>query len=238
MMRGSIRVIACAVFLAGAVSPAAAADIMVVASNAPSVPTGQTVDSAAALDLAAGQRVTFIAGGGKSLTRNGPYKGAAWEGAPPADKAFLQSLGKLASGQGKTGTTLGAVRGGAKPDPDDPWALDVSRAGDYCVATGAPIVLWRAAPERAGTLSLTGMKEEGKTSIEWPAGAATVPWPQDVKLEDGAVYLARMDASPTAKRLIVRMVPGNLASDAHRAVWMGDAGCTNQARALLAAAAD
>ncbi len=236
MMRGSIRVIACAAFLAGAVSPAFAADIMVVASNAPALPAGQTVDSAAALDLAAGQRVTFIAGGGKSLTRNGPYKGAAWEGAPPADKAFLQSLGKLASGQGKTGTTLGAVRGGAKGEPEDPWALDVNRAGDHCVAAGAPVVLWRAAPERAGTLSLAGMKEEGKASIEWPAGAATVPWPQDVKLEDGAVYLARMDASPTAKRLIVRMVPAKLESDAHRAVWMGDAGCTGQARALLAAA--
>lgn len=88
-----------------------------------------------------GQRVTFIAGGGKSLTRNGPYKGVAWEGAPAADKAFLQSLGKLASGQGKSGTTLGAVRGGAKPDPDDPWALDVNRAGDYCVAADAPVVL-------------------------------------------------------------------------------------------------
>jgi hypothetical protein len=236
MMRGSIRVIACAVFLAGAASPALAADIMVVASNAPSVPAGQTVDSAAALDLGAGQRVTFIAGGGKSLTRNGPYKGVAWEGAPPADKAFLQSLGKLASGQGKTGTTLGAVRGGAAGEPSDPWALDVNRAGDYCVAGGSPVVLWRTSPDRAAMLSLSGMKEEGKTSIEWPAGAATVPWPQDVKLEDGGVYLARMDASPTAKRLVVRMVPGNLASDAHRAVWMGDAGCTSQARALLAAA--
>lgn len=238
MMRGSIGIVACAVFLAGAVSSAFAADVMVVASNAPSVPTGRTVDSATALDLAAGQRVTFIAGGGKSLTRNGPYKGVAWEGAPPADKAFLQSLGKLASGQGKGGTTLGAVRGGAMGEPADPWALDVNRAGDHCVAAGFPVVLWRASPERAGTLSLSGMKEEGKTSVEWPAGAATVPWPQDVKLEDGGVYLARMDASPTAKRLVVRMVPGNLASDAHRAVWMGDAGCTGQARLLLAAAAN
>lgn len=237
-MRGSIRVVACAVFLAAAASPAVAADIMVVASNAPAVPAGQAVDSAAALDLSAGQRVTFIASGGKSLTRNGPYKGVAWEGAPPADKAFLQSLGKLASGQGKTGTTLGAVRGGAAGEPSDPWALDVNRAGDHCVAAGAPVALWRAAPDRAGTLSLSGMKEEGKASVEWPAGTATVPWPQDVKLEDGGVYLARMDASPTAKRLVVRMVPGNLASDAHRAVWMGDAGCTGQARLLLAAAAN
>ena len=237
-MRGSIRVIACAAILAGAASPAMAADIMVVASNAPSVHAGQTVDSAAALDLAAGQRVTFIAGGGKSLTRNGPYKGAAWEGAPAADKAFLQSLGKLASGQGKGGTTLGVVRGGAMGEPSDPWALDVGRAGDHCVTAGAPVVLWRAAPERAGTLSLSGMKEEGKASVEWPAGAATVPWPQDVKLVDGGVYLARMDASPTAKRLVVRMVPGDLPSDAHRAVWMGDAGCTAQARQLLAAAAN
>ncbi len=224
MMRGSIPVMACAAFLAGAVSSAFAADIMVVASNAPSLAAGQTVDSAAALDLAAGQRVTFIAGGGKSLTRNGPYKGVAWEGAPPADKAFLQSLGKLAAGQGKGGTTLGAVRGATKGEPEDPWALDVGRAGDHCVAAGAPVVLWRPSSERAGTLSLSGMKDEGKASVDWPAGAATTPWPQEVK--------------PTAKRLVVRVVPGNLASDAHRAIWMGDAGCTAQARLLLAAAAN
>lgn len=237
MMRASIRIVACVAFLGGASVPAFASDVMVVASNAPSLQAGQTVDSAAALDLAAGQRVTLIAGGGKSLTRNGPYKGAVWDGAPPADKAFLQSLAKLASGQGKGGTTLGATRGAVPTaTPTDPWAVDVGRAGDQCVASGTPVLLWRGTAEKSATLSLSGMKEEGKASVDWPAGAATVPWPQDVKLEDGAVYLARMDASPTAKRLVLRIVPGNLASDAHRAIWMGDAGCTAQARLLLAAA--
>lgn len=235
-MYGSIRVLACCAAL-GASWPALAADIVVVASNAPALPAGQVVDSAAPLDLTAGQRVTFIAGGGKSLTRSGPYKGAAWDGAAPADKAFLHSLAKLASGRGKGGTTLGAVRGSAQKDEaGNVWAVNVGRAGDHCVAPGTPVVLWRAAPDRAGTLLLSGMKEEGKASVEWPAGMATAAWPQDVKLVDGAVYLARMDASPTAKRLVIRMVPANLASDAHRAVWMGDAGCTAQARLLLAAA--
>ena len=215
-------------------APVHAADVVVIASNVPAYKAGQVIDSAATLDLSAGQKLTCIAGNGKSVTRTGPYKGPVWDTTPPtADKKFIEGLASLASGQGKGGQTLGAVRGARSGEPNDAWAVDVGRAGDHCVAAGKAPVLWRAASEKAAVLNLAGAKEEGRIQADWPAGAATMAWPAEVKLVDGAAYMARLDASPTAKRLVLRMVPENLLSDAHRAVWMAQVGCAQQGRLLL-----
>ncbi len=214
--------------------PAAAADIVVVASNVPAYKAGQVIDSAAMLDLAAGQKLTGIAGNGKSVTRAGPYKGPVWDTTPPAaDKKFTDALASLAAGQGKGGQTLGAVRGAQKGEPADPWVVDVGRGGDQCVAPGAAPQLWRASADKPAVLHLAGAKEEGRTQADWPAGAATLPWPAEVKLADRAVYMARLDGAPTARRLVLHLTPDGLLSDAHRAAWMAEMGCALQARILL-----
>ena len=233
-MKPRFAAMALAILVVLASPSAHAADVVVVASNVPAYKAGQVIDSAAMLDLAPGQKLTCIAANGKSVTRAGPYKGPVWDTTPPSgDKKFIEGLASLASGQGKGGQTLGAVRGAKTGEPGDAWAVDVGRAGDHCVAAGKAPVLWRAAAEKAAVLNLAGAKEEGRAQAEWPAGAPTIDWPAEVKLQDGAVYMARLDASATAKRLVIRVVPDGLISDAHRAVWMAQAGCTHQGRLLL-----
>ncbi|MFN0042307.1 MAG: hypothetical protein ACKVSF_03730 [Alphaproteobacteria bacterium] len=220
------------------VTPAVAADIVIVASNVPAHKAGQIIDSAAMLDLAAGQKLTFIAGNGKSVTRAGPYKGPVWDTAPPAaDKKFMDALASLAAGQAKGGQTLGAVRGAHKGEPVDPWVVDIGRGGDQCVASGAALQLWRASADKPAVLHLAGAKDEGRAQTDWPAGAAMLPWPAEVKLADGAVYMARLDGAPSARRLVLHLAPDGLLSDAHRAVWMAEMGCALQARILLWGAA-
>ncbi|MGE0093761.1 MAG: hypothetical protein AB7T40_04345 [Alphaproteobacteria bacterium] len=217
--------------------PGKAADLVVVASNAPVLSAGQIIDSRATVDLQPGMRVTFIAGDGKSLTRAGPYNGIIWDEAMSGDRALLQSLVTLVSGQSRNRSTLAAMRQPSVSEPSDPWLINVERTGDYCVAASMQPVLWRATANSSATLLLSSTMREGKATVEWPTGVATAAWPSSLVLIDGEAYFAQPERSPTARRLVIHVVP-SLATDAHRAVWMAGIGCLEQARLLLKAASN
>jgi len=51
-------------------------------------------------------------------------------------------------------------------------------------------------------------------------------------IDDGA-YIARLQGSRKAAKIVVHLVPGDLPTNAHKAVWMAGKGCVGQARLLL-----
>ena len=69
---------------------------------------------------------------------------------------------------------------------------------------------------------------------EWPARSTTLKWPSEVNLTNGTHYLLRMKGSRAARKLKLHLVPGDLPSVAHWAVWMARNGCEKQAMRLLA----
>lgn len=61
---------------------------------------------------------------------------------------------------------------------------------------------------------------------------ASIPWPEKVPVVDGDSYVAKIGRK--SAKFVLHQVPDGLASDAHRAVWMAENGCADQARKLIA----
>jgi hypothetical protein len=230
--RHAIRAFAAALFMFIA-ADAAAAEVVVIASNVPGLAAGQIVDGTQPLVMVEGQRLTVVTGQGQTLTRSGPFKGYVADAAAPADKGLLTALSALASGPAAGKVALGGVRGLPNASPTNPWAVAVDRAGDHCVLDGAPVRLWRSAAGNAQPFTLMGAKDEGQATVQWPGGSDTLTWPEGVRIVDGAVYFARFGTASSAKRLVLHVVPADLPSDAHRAARMGQHGCRLQGQAVL-----
>ncbi len=220
----------------GFAGAALAGDMVVIASTAPDIKAGQVFKSGAALDVPAGAEVTLITEAGTPMTLAGPRSGPVEAGGGGADGGNLvASLSGLLTGAGKETGELGTMRAAKPPEaPDDPWVVDITRSGNHCVNAGRPVKLWRSKAGRKTKLSLRNLTDRSKSSVSWPAGAATVDWPEKVTLEDGAKFMARLKGSVTASRLTIFVAPGNLQSDAYRVVWMAKFGCVQQAKQLLA----
>jgi hypothetical protein len=121
----------------------------------------------------------------------------------------------------------------AKP-PSDAWVVNTGKSGDFCVKAKGPAMLWREKAVKARILTLKNLTDKSKSKAEWPAGSATLKWPSKVNLTDGARYLLRMKGSRAVRKIKLHLVPGDLPSDAHRAVWMARNGYEKQATRLLA----
>ncbi len=215
---------------------AQAAELVVVASSAPSLKLGQVVNSDAPLDIPEGASVTVVSSSGKTVTLKGPHAGPAGIGGGSSgdDTRLIASLSSLVSGSGKETTSVGVMRAVAPPAPPaDPWAIDIGDSGDHCVPAKGSAKLWRANGKRARVLILKNLSDKTKARADWPAGANTLTWPSQVTLSDGVQYLARLKNSNRVRRLTVHLVPGDFSSDAHRVAWMADKGCGKQAIRLL-----
>ena len=121
----------------------------------------------------------------------------------------------------------------AKP-PSDAWVVNTGKSGDFCVKAKGPAMLWGEKAIKARILTLKNLTDKSKSKAEWPAGSATLKWPSKVNLTDGARYLLRMKGSRTVRKIKLHLVPGDLPSDAHQAVWMARNGYEKQATRLLA----
>ena len=215
---------------------AQAAELVVVASSAPTLKLGQVVNSDTPLDIPDGASVTVVSSSGKTVTLKGPHAGPAGIGGDKSgDTRLIASLSNLIAGSGKETTSLGVIRSVAPPaPPTDPWVINIGDSDDHCVPAKGPAKLWRANGKKARVLMLKNLSDKTKATADWPAGTHTLIWPSRVTLSDGVQYLVRLKNSNTARKLIVHLVPDDFPSGAHRVAWMADKGCQKQAKRLLA----
>lgn len=216
---------------------AAANQFVVVASTEAAWKPGQIVPAGTMFDLPAGAKVTLVGADGSRVQIRGPYRGApaAITGAAGGGQ-MLQQLAQLVSRERTESSALGATRTGGdliQPPGRDPLAIDVTRPGTQCVAAGKSPVLWRIASSRpaSGTLVRSGTDQQG--AIRWETGNHSTPWPQSVAAIGGARYVIRLRDRPQPTEIELKLVPGNLPSVGHQALWMNDQGCAEQARLLL-----
>lgn len=224
-----------AIFLVWATIPAVAGELVIVASSAPDFKPGQIIKTDAVIQIPAGTSITVVSQAGKSLTLKGPYAGSPAPSVQDGgDGRLVSSLSNLLLGPGKEKTSLGAVRAGRlPPPPSEPWAINVHRAGHYCFQAAGSVKLWRAETDRNWVFFLKNMVDKTKSVADWPAGTNTLDWPSKVTLGDGVTYMARRKNSRSARRLVLHRVPPDLPSDAHKAAWMAEKGCLDQAKRLL-----
>jgi len=215
----------------------AAAEMVVIASTAAEITGGQVIQDGATLDVPAGASVTLISAAGMPLTIDGPFSGVpggkAGGGGGGGDTSLVSSLSGLLSSTGEKTAALGVMRAGATKDPEDPWTVNTERSGKQCVRGGVPAVLWRADAKKAATLKIKNRKSREKAEADWPSGAEKLTWPEGSSVSDGAQYIIRKKGDKTAKKITLFVVPSDLPSDAHKAIWMAENGCTMQAKLLL-----
>ena len=214
-----------------------AADLVVIRSNAPGIARGSLIPAGTELEIPAGKSVTLISPSGTPETLKGPFKGkvgARVTGASEDGERLVRALAKLVDDD-KDGATLGAMRavGDKGGVPTDLWVINVTMSGTYCVVGDQPTRLWRPKSDKKGALSLKLVPLSKRVKVSWPAGEATIPWPDGIQLRDRGNYLVQLKGSLNAIKFQIRMLPEKLASAAHRVVWMARKGCDRQAGLLM-----
>lgn len=226
------------ILLMTAAFSAQAQQLVVIASGVPAYKPGQVVKSGTAIEIPAGASITLVTETGQMVSLKGPFSGPAkadGQGGGKGDAKLIASLSGLLSGSGRETGSLGTMRAIAPPKPPtDAWVINTGKSGDFCVKAKGPVMLWRAKAGKTRTLTLKNLTDKSRSKAKWPAGSATLEWPSKVNLTEGARYLLRMKGSRAARKFKLHLVPGGLASDAHRAAWMARNGCEKQAMRLLA----
>jgi len=223
-----------AIFLA---AQPARAEMVVIASTAAGVKAGEIIKTGASITVPAGGSVTMVSESGNAVTVTGPFSGIPkTAGGSKGGGDLVKSLAGLVAGGGKSSGSLGTMRaapGGGPADPADPWMVNVGKPGKQCFSKSGKTVLWRAKPVRPSELKLKNLADKTRVKTPWPAGANTLPWPKGFALSDGATYLARLKGNRKAAKIVIHLVPDDLPTKAHKAVWMAKRGCVGQARLLL-----
>ncbi len=210
---------------------AVAAQAVVIKSSVSGLAVGAMIDEGQAIEVPAGESVTFVTPAGQTLTRQGPFSGAAVGGGSGGDESVVRTISGFLNKKGGE-TRVGAVRAGGNRSPDDAGVIPLSASGLYCAPEdGAP--LWRADTDAPQTFTLREVASRSSADVDFAAGEATAAWPDGVPLRDGGTYLVRTKGSVRSSRLVLSVAPQPLANDAVRLAWMIDQGCSRQADLLI-----
>jgi hypothetical protein len=213
-----------------------AADLVVIASDDPSVALGTKIDGGKPIAIAAGASLVLVSSTGRTIKLAGPYSGMPDPSAAGGDDGLVDSLSQLIKEEGGSSTTLAVFRGGLDKTPigrPDIWGVDIAREGSYCLRPDRPAMLWWYAARPGAVVKLSDDEDgSGGARIRWPQSKKYTPWPDTLALSDGATYVARFRSGDTGTPLKAVLMPA-LDTDAHRAAWMAGHGCTQQALRVL-----
>jgi hypothetical protein len=233
-----IQAILVVVLFGGWAAPGRAADLVVIASDDPSVAVGTKIDGSKPIAIAADASLVLVSSTGRTIKLVGPYSGKPEPSATGHDDGLVDSLSQLIKEEGGSSTTLAVFRGGLDKTPlgrADIWGVDIAREGRYCLRPDRPAMLWWHAARPGAVVMLSGNGDEsGGARIRWPQSKKYTPWPDALALSDGATYVARFRSGDTGTPLTTVLMP-ELDTDAHRAAWMGEHGCAHQALQVLGA---
>jgi hypothetical protein len=217
-------------FLALGATSAHAATLVIVEARGIALKPGAVLDSNRPLILKQGQHVTLISESGSTLRLDGPHdRPPTAQGGSGVD--LTKTLGVLVTQRQARSGEFGTTRGTVLADLPDPWLVDVTHAGNACLAEGREPVFWRPDASAPATLSIAPVDRSWKAQARWPAGNARLTIPTDVPLKAGDLYIITFNGAEHAVTMVP--VPAVLSNKAMRTAWMADKGCEAQARALL-----
>ena len=239
-------VLAAALAVVSLAAPAVADDYVVIDSSVPAIAVGATLSSDAKLDIDDKGRVVLITSTGRVVTLTGPFHGSPPAGSGPPSSGqgdFLKVLPALFN-QNAQRMPLGAVRAVASPwrsdaikTPADAMAVDASDGGDVCLYDPGHAEIMHD-PNNPGVMTVQSMGSGAQATLTWEKDALRQPWPSAVPLTDGDIVSFEQKGAEQAALATIHLLPPEpAASDVERAMQITQAGCDDQARALLAAIA-
>lgn len=206
-------------------------DAVLLSSTAPGYVPGMVITPSDRLALPDGASATLLFRSGQMLRIRGPFEGALTAADSRSGEA-APSLAEALRMQGVDAAVIGGTRAFAAPRPrtaPDDVPVDPQRSGTYCLKSGDSVWISRPAEEGGGF----GLRRRGNTrALQWPAGAARIPWPDDVPIEDGDHFEFVVDGAPKVTATF-RIMEGRPASDA---AWVAEGilrGCRDQFDGVL-----
>ena len=230
--RFNIAFLSCSLLIGSCVA-ASAADLVVIDARGVALKPGQKVDSTKPLALKEGQHVTLISPTGATIKLDGPYNRA-----PDADQArgvpVANTLALLVNQRQTRVGEVGTTRGLAPNTLPDPWVLDASRAGTFCLREGQVAVFWRPSATADADLVVVPTDRSWKANAHWSAGSDRIEVEAPAVIRPGATYVVTLNGTESAVK--VETVPTSLPNDQVRTAWLAGKGCEAQAEALLRSA--
>lgn len=235
---------------------AAAAEWVVLESNAPTYAAGELLTSSSSINLSSDHRMTLLSSGGESRSLNGPLKKSMAEieksgGDAEASKIAL-ALDRLISPRKLDDTQTGTIRSSDAAQLDDstalnrenrtklallPWEAMTSQVialpgSTQCVRKGTPLTLRRLESAKG---SVRIKKAGGEpVQLDWADRQEEQPWPSEVPIQDSAIYLISQPSRMVPADVLLRLVPESLseAKPQFQIARLAGMGCMVQARLL------
>ena len=213
-----------------------AAQLVVVTSTVSTVELGTIFNEGEVMRVPAGNAIKLVSDSGEIIRLKGPFEGIPKVGTQNKNRKFSENLiaylKAMFNDRELDASVIAAVRARRSPVAPNLWWLNISLSGKHCFLTEQPILIWRSGVKKRTDLLI---KKSGGTANKslWSAGASTTDWPNNVPLDNG-VWYSLLTSHPRKSNMVqIRLVPHDLPTDAHRAVWMAKNGCKRQAMRLL-----
>ena len=205
-------------------------ELVVIAADHSTFQPGAIIKGDTILNLAQGERLTLVSSAGKTISLQGPYQGPAQMDQDQVSSAVVASLSRLLKSSNSS-TVIAAFRGASGSQSINPFAINVSRSGTYCVLK--PATLRRKKSKHEDSVSIELLATGQRVTQTWPVGESTLAWPQSLILKDGARYSVKLDSALNTTEITLQLITADLPTDVHRAAWMGENNCEKQAREIL-----
>jgi hypothetical protein len=227
--RRALRALSFSLLLLG--GGTAMADILVVRSVGPSAksfPLGKRLPDSARIVLQANDQLTLLDGRGtRELRGPGSFTAASASSAPAQ---LAASTGMVNGRRARIGAVRGVDTGPLRPPTI--WHVDVAKSANVCVSPPNRVALWRADPAATATLIVAGAGAASRR-LTWPAGAATLDWPDDLAVTDGAEYHLSWPGAPAPTTIRFRTLPQRPAGLEATASMLIAAQCSAQLDLLI-----
>lgn len=211
----------------------AAADVLVVRASGPSAknfPAGKAIADNARITLKANDSLVVLDSRG-TRTLRGP---GTFSPSGPAQANTRSAIASVATGTTRR-ARIGAVRSvgaNATVRPANLWQIDVAKSSNICIVDPASLTLWRADAAKPVELTLTGSDGRNK-KVNWAAGQATLAWPTDLAMADGAGYRLSWPGAAKPTELKFRTLPAKPGGLEEMASSLIQNGCEAQLDVLI-----
>ncbi|WP_207479085.1 DUF4384 domain-containing protein [Arenibaculum pallidiluteum] len=217
-------------------APSKAEEAIVLATTAPALALGQVVPDGSRLSLPDGASAILLLASGRTVPLRGPFDGDLGSAAAAAAEPS-RNRGTTRFSQEDVAASRSLAPGSADASRRVP-PMDLTASGRHCTAPGhAPLVARPAAPAFA-RMTLSDEAGRNRAVLSWTADG-DAPWPtKEIPLADGIrVHVAGTDgAARTAVE--IRVLDAEAIRTRGLPIALASAGCTQQARVLLAAMRD
>ncbi|MCE2747054.1 MAG: hypothetical protein LW710_14295 [Burkholderiales bacterium] len=223
-----------------------AQQFVVIESSAKNITVGAILDPQFNLELRNQEKLTLIAQTGEAHVVTGPYRGALGSlKSQLAESVNVRLvLGRILSERSDNVRTLGTVRRlVASTDwfltqNNQAWNLiSAEHDGIQCVVPGGPLQLVRKRSPLAEQAQLRA-SDGFYQPVQWDSDQSHAPWPVNVPVEEGRVYLLRRNVGSIPYRIQFRVLDADLgqASPAFQMATLISRNCLLQAKWIQNAA--